>query len=193
MAFGFLKRLIKPVAKLFVKKGAKRTAQKTVQKGIKTGAKIAGKFDETIPMGFKPIQEIPKVGIPKQTLTKAQRLAASKAAISKLGSKADISKLGGKFKPPAPNSQRMTDRIARLTAKNKLTPAQEALRTTTQARKALGATIKPATIKPAVQPTLPAVSKGLSTGQKLGVAGVAGAGGIGIGVGINKKKKKKRK
>lgn len=179
MAFGFLKRLVKPVVKLFVRKGAKRTAQKTVQKGIKSGAKIAGKFDETIPMGFKPIQEIPKVGIPKQTLTKAQRLAASKAGISKLG---------GKFKPPAPNPQRMTDRIARLTAKNKLTPAQEALRTTTQARKALGATIKPA-----VQPTLPTVSKGLSTGQKLGVAGVAGAGGIGIGVGINKKKKKKRK
>jgi hypothetical protein len=71
-----------------LKKEQKEQHKKQFKRGIKTGAKIAGKFDETIPMGFKPIQEIPKVGIPKQTLTKAQRLAASKAAIKDRGKEA---------------------------------------------------------------------------------------------------------
>lgn len=196
MAFGFLKRLVKPVAKLFVKKGAKRTAQKTVQKGIKSGAKIAGKFDETIPMGFKPIQEIPKVGIPKQTLTKAQRLAAAKSGIAKWG------QTGGSVAKP----NRMAEKLARIGAKNKLTPGQEGLRTATQARKAFG-TIKPAVQpkpfrppkigQPATQATIDLIegtsTRGLSTGAKMGLAGVSGAGlvGIGAGIGINKKKNRK--
>ena len=37
-----------------------------------------GKFDETIPSGLKNIQDIPKSGIPKQALTKTQRLGAAK-------------------------------------------------------------------------------------------------------------------
>ena len=49
--------------------------------------KIAGKFDETLPTGLKPIQEIPRVGIPKRTLTKAQRLKQAKAGIKRTGMK----------------------------------------------------------------------------------------------------------
>ena len=40
--------------------------------------RVAGKFDETIPSGLKNIQDIPKSGIPKQALTKTQRLGAAK-------------------------------------------------------------------------------------------------------------------
>lgn len=36
--------------------------------------RVAGKFDETIPSGLKNIQDIAKKGVPKQVLTKAQRL-----------------------------------------------------------------------------------------------------------------------
>ncbi len=36
--------------------------------------RVAGKFDETIPSGLKNIQDIPKKGIPKQVLTKTERL-----------------------------------------------------------------------------------------------------------------------
>ncbi len=40
--------------------------------------RVAGKFDETIPTGLKNIQDIAKKGVPKQALTKTERLGAAK-------------------------------------------------------------------------------------------------------------------
>lgn len=37
-----------------------------------------GRFDETLTTGLKNIQDIPKTGVPKQALTKTQRLGAAK-------------------------------------------------------------------------------------------------------------------
>ena len=39
-----------------------------------------GRFDETLTTGLKNIQDIPKTGIPKQALTKTERLGAAKDA-----------------------------------------------------------------------------------------------------------------
>ncbi len=65
----------------------KPTTTAKVFRPQQSNVKIAGKFDETIPMGFKPIKDIPRTGIPKRTLTKAQRLKQAKIGIKNRGMK----------------------------------------------------------------------------------------------------------
>lgn len=52
-----------------------------IKRGTRPVAKIAGKFDETLLKGMKPIQDISRKPFVKQTLTKAQRLANAKSSI----------------------------------------------------------------------------------------------------------------
>ena len=71
--------------KQIVKTGAKKVGKKTVTTGGKQLAK--GVFDERL-LKIKAIKDIPKQGLVKQTLTKAQRLSKAKEAFkeaSKLG------------------------------------------------------------------------------------------------------------
>ncbi len=89
---------VEEVAETGAKTGAKQVAKvgasKIGKKAVKTGAKSAlsniarkGVFDERL-LKLKPIKDIPKQGIVKQTLSKAERLKQAKGAFkqaSKLG------------------------------------------------------------------------------------------------------------
>lgn len=92
VASGASKAIGKGLVRAGLRTGAKTVAKQTAKQTATTGArlttksaapKIAGRFDEST-IKFKPIAEIPKTTkVPKQTLTKAQRLAMAKKAIKK--------------------------------------------------------------------------------------------------------------
>ncbi len=91
-------KAVEEVGETGVKTGAKQVAKvgakKIGKKAVKTGAKSAlsnvarkGVFDERL-LKIKPIKDIPKQGIVKQALSKAERLKQAKGAFkqaSKLG------------------------------------------------------------------------------------------------------------
>ena len=78
------------VKNLFGRKPQGVVVEKVISKGGPTPKPIlrtrvregnfAARFDETLPTGLKNIQDIPKTGIPSQTLTKSERLGAAKDA-----------------------------------------------------------------------------------------------------------------
>ena len=90
VAGGATKAVGKAFARAGIKSGAKQVGRglgKTAVKGTakvlpkSQASKVAGRFDEST-IKFKPIKDIPKTkSVPKQTLTKAQRLKQAKTAI----------------------------------------------------------------------------------------------------------------
>lgn len=90
VASGVSKSIGKSLVRTGLKSGAKAATKQTAKQTTTTGArltsksvgpKIAGRFDESI-IRYKPIAEIPKTTkVPKQSLTKAQRLKQAKQAI----------------------------------------------------------------------------------------------------------------
>ena len=68
------------VKEVVIKKGGP-TPKPILRTRVREGNfRVAGKFDETIPTGLKNIQDITKKGVPKQALTKTERLGAAKDA-----------------------------------------------------------------------------------------------------------------
>jgi len=73
------------VKNLFGRKPAGVVKEVVLSKGgptpkplLRTRVREIGRFDETLTTGLKNIQDIPKTGVPKQVLTKSERLGAAK-------------------------------------------------------------------------------------------------------------------
>ena len=68
------------VKEVVIKKGGP-TPKPILRTRVREGKFAApGRFDETLTTGLKNIQDIPKTGVPKQVLTKTERLGAAKDA-----------------------------------------------------------------------------------------------------------------
>jgi len=98
---GAKKQIVKSGTQYLAKLGTKKIAQSTatsagrglgqsagrgtarvIRETVKNAPKIAGRFDESLKIVAKPIQEIARsTKVPKQVLTKAQRLAKAKEAL----------------------------------------------------------------------------------------------------------------
>jgi len=98
---GAKKEIVKQGTKYLAKIGTQKIAQSTatqagrglgqsagrgtarvIRETVKNAPKIAGRFDESLKIVAKPIQEIARsTKVPKQVLTKAQRLAKAKEAL----------------------------------------------------------------------------------------------------------------
>ena len=176
MAFGFLKRLVKPVAKLFTRKVAKGVVkEKVIKKGAKvgSGALLKGGSKKGVKTGSRAVALSPQQAVkapPKKIITVPNRTPAQAAASAK--AKKDL--------------------LNKLSTNNLRTRTPAGM--TTQGAKFFNPNPPPLTGTSylaqtgQVQPTIPTMAK-------LGGVALVGAGAVGAGttaVVMNKKKKKRR-